>query len=35
LDEYDEVGQSAQKAEISYPKLIQKIITLGLQRANE
>ncbi|MFH1505056.1 MAG: ATP-grasp domain-containing protein [Candidatus Omnitrophota bacterium] len=32
LDQYDEVGQSAEKAEISYEKLIQKIITLALKK---
>ncbi len=32
LDEYDELGQSAAKAGISYNKLIQKIINLGLER---
>ena len=33
LDEYDELGQSAAKAGIPYNKLIQKIISLGLERA--
>jgi len=32
LDEYDELGQSAAKAGIPYNKLIQKIISLGLER---
>ena len=35
LDEYDELGQSAIKAGIPYNKLIQKILTLGLERAKE
>ncbi len=35
LDEYDELGQSAAKAGILYNKLIQKILALGLERANE
>lgn len=35
LDEYDELAQSAAKAGIPYAKLIQKILTLGLKRAND
>ena len=34
LDEYDELGQSAIKAGISYNKLIQKIINMGLKRTS-
>ena len=32
LDRDDELGQAAQRAEIPYPKLIQKIINLGFKR---
>ncbi len=32
LDQYDEVGQAAEKGDIPYDKLIQKIIDLGLRR---
>ena len=32
LDQYDELGQSAEKGGIPYDKLIQKIVTLGLNR---
>ncbi len=32
LAKYDEVGQSAEKAGISYPKLIQKIMNLALKK---
>jgi len=35
IDRYDELGQSAEKAGIAYPKLIQKIIALALKRGNE
>jgi len=34
LDEYDELGQSAIKAGITYNKLIQKIINMGLKRTS-
>ncbi|MFH1772545.1 MAG: ATP-grasp domain-containing protein [Candidatus Omnitrophota bacterium] len=32
LDKYDELAQSAEKAQMPYPKLIQKIIRLAFQR---
>jgi len=32
LDQYDEVGQAAEKGDIPYDKLIQKIVDLGLKR---
>ena len=35
LEEYDEFAQSAIKAGIAYPKLIQRIINLGLNRATQ
>ncbi len=34
LDEYDELAQSADKDGIAYNKLIQRIVTLGLERGN-
>ncbi len=35
LDPNDEMAQSAEKAGLAYPKLIQKILMLGLHRSNE
>jgi len=35
LDKDDELGQAAERAEISYPRLIQKIINLGFKRLGD